>query len=382
MRIVQITPFIGPGSGVAGVAWQLEREFRAAGVDAGALTYTPRGRPGRRWRWPDPASRFGRRVQRARDVVSFSVFGTVGARRYLTEHPDVVAICHSEALAGDIFVSHGVETVAVQTRKRGWWLLAAYPVRAFTYLRERHRYRSHVHEVVVVLSEAEAAALDSAFGPVTPAVEIIPNGVDLDKFRPPSPAERAAARESFLLTDDARVALLIGHDLLRKGALTAVDALIHAPSMLLLIVGGDAESIEATRARAARNGVEARIHFVGVRQDVSFLMAAADVFLFPSSYEANALVVLEALACGLPVICTPVGYAAEIVDDGVNGWLVPPDAESIGARLEEAAGADLGALRRSARASVEGYGWAGVAQRYIALAERIAERRGAAGAAA
>jgi glycosyltransferase involved in cell wall biosynthesis len=372
MRIVQIAPFIGPGKGIAGVAWSLDRAFRAAGVETESFTFSAarQGKP-----WPVATRPFGRRVLRAWRVIWFSVVGTRRARAFLAARPDAIAICHSEVLAGDIFVSHGVMSIAAKTRARGWWHLAANPVRAFTYLRDRHRFRSGIHDTVVVLSDAEATALDSAYGPVAPRVKVIPNGVDLERFRPPTPAERTEARATFRLTDDARVALLIGHDLLRKGSLTAVDALVHAPSVLLMVVGGDAPSIEATRERAEANGVQDRVLFAGVRHDIPFLMAASDVFLFPSTYEANALVVLEALACGLPAICTRVGYAPQIIVDGVNGWLVPPDAALIGRQLEIAAAIDTGMLREHARASVEDLGWAGVAQRYVVLAEQVAARR-------
>lgn len=369
MRIVQIVPFLGPGKGVSGVAWHLDREFRAAGVETEAFTFATarRGRP-----LPQSRHRLLRRALRAWRVVWFSTVGTARARRYLAERPDAVAICHSEALAGDIFVSHGVESLAVRARRRGWWRLALHPIRAFTYLRERHRYRSGVHRVVVTLSAAERRALTETFAPARSRIEVISNGVDLDRFHPPTAEERADARAAFRLDDDARVALLVGHDLVRKGVVVAIDALAHAPSILLMVVGGDTDSVAEARAHAEKCGVAERVLFAGTRTDIPFLMAAADMFLFPSSYEANALVVLEALACGLPVISTRVGYAPEIIVDGENGWLVTPDPQEIAGCLEHAASGDAVATRARARASVASFGWPGVSRRYLDLAVSLA----------
>lgn len=382
MRIVQIVPFLRPGTGVAGVAWNLDREFRAAGIQTEAFTFAD-ARRGRAL--PRPRNPVGRRLARAWRVVWFSTVGTARARRFLAERPDAISICHSEALVGDVFVSHGIETQAVRARSRGWWHLLPNPVRAFTYLRERHRYRSRAHRVVVTLSDAEQRALRSHFRRVRPRIEVIPNGVDLTAFHPPTADERNRARAAFLLDDDARVALLIGHDLIRKGILTAIDALTHAPAVLLLVVGGDSESVAAAREHAARNGVTERVLFAGTRSDIPFMMAASDIFVFPSEYEANALVVLEALASGLPVICTPVGYAPQVIVDGDNGWITRADAAEIGRRLTEVAEADAEerhALSRRARASAEGYGWAGIARRYLTLVEGLAETADADGRAA
>jgi glycosyltransferase involved in cell wall biosynthesis len=372
MRIVQIVPFLRPGTGVAGVAWNLDREFRAAGIETESFTFADarRGRP-----LPRPRHPVGRRLARAWRVVWFSTVGTARARRFLADRPDAISICHSEALTGDIFVSHGIETAAVRARARGWWHLLANPVRAFTYLRERHRYRSPVHRVVVTLSDAERRALHSHFRRILPPVQVIPNGVDLAAFHPPAAEERSRARAAFRLDDDARVALLIGHDLIRKGILTAIDALTHAPTVLLLVVGGDSESVAAARDRASRNGVAERVLFAGTRNDIPAMMAASDMFVFPSEYEANALVVLEALASGLPVICTAVGYAPQVIVNGENGWITGRDVGEIGRRLAEVAAADeteRARLSRRARESVEGYGWADIARRYLALAEDLA----------
>jgi UDP-glucose:(heptosyl)LPS alpha-1,3-glucosyltransferase len=364
LHIVQIVPFIGPGTGVAGVAWNLERQFVALGHTVERFSYRDvRGARARR----TPRTRLGRRLLRARRMLEFSLLGTRAAREFLASRPDAVSVCHSEALAGDVFVSHGIETVAVRTRARGIGHLLINPVRAFTYLRERTRYRSRVHRAVVVLSDAEASAIRRVYRRVAPRLVTIPNGVDLERFHPPTSEERRAARAAFRLDDDDRVALLIGHDLVRKGLTVAVEALARTESVLLLVVGGDADTVDGARARAAQLGVAPRVLFAGTRSDIPFMMAASDIFILPSAYEANALVVLEALAAGLPVIATRVGYAPEIIEDGTNGFLVEADPGEVALRLEELVASDRAALAANARASAVGHGWRPVAEKYVAL---------------
>ena len=80
---------------------------------------------------------------------------------------------------------------------------------------------------------------------------------------------------------------------------------MRTPQVHLLVVGGTAEMIDGARASAARLGVTDRVTFAGLLPDAVPALWAADVLVLPSAYEANALVVLEALACGIPVVSHP-----------------------------------------------------------------------------
>jgi len=146
----------------------------------------------------------------------------------------------------------------------------------------------------------------------------------------------------------------------------------------LLIIGGNDDIIAEAFAEAKELGVGDRVLFLGPRRPPVPFLHAADFFVLPSAYEANALVVLEALAAGLPVIATPVGFAPEVVVDGVNGFLVERDGRSVGERMEQLANLDeteLAAWGRRARESVEPFGWRGIAQRYLDLAEELLAER-------
>ncbi len=81
------------------------------------------------------------RLARMRRIVWFRFVGTRRARAYLAARPDAVSICHSEALAGDVFVDHGSMLRALRAAGRPLWRILLNPIQPLTYLHERARYR-------------------------------------------------------------------------------------------------------------------------------------------------------------------------------------------------------------------------------------------------
>ncbi len=213
-RIVQIVPFIGPGTGVAGVAYNLERELRALGATVERFTFfDAQRRPEMRW----PKSTILSRVHGGWRMIWFSTIGTRRAREYLATRPDAVTITHNNVMVGDVYVNHGLLLASMRARGRSFWGMYRNPVHVFIYLRDRIRYRGRTHRAVVCLSETDAASLRSTYGPVRPRIAVIPNGVDLEWFRPPTPEERLAARTELKLGTEERVAVFVGHEFSRKG---------------------------------------------------------------------------------------------------------------------------------------------------------------------
>jgi len=372
-HIVQIAPSISPGSGVAGVAFNLEREFVAAGATVERFTAANARRS---------SSGSGRHsalaihVARARNVVWFSTIGTRRARRFLDERPDAISICHNDVLAGDIYVNHGLLQAAMRARGNYAWRMLRNPVHLFTALRDRIRYRGRTHRAIVALTTTEAELLVSTYGKVRAPVHVVPNGVDIERFRPPEPDERARARAALGVDDDRTVAVFIGHEFERKGLPIAMDALAGAPGVALLVVGGTPDMIRRAEAQARSADVGERVAFVGTHGDPVPFLWASDVLVLPSAYEANALVVLEALACGLPVVSTRVGFAPDIVVDGDNGFLVDRDAASVGERLDQLSRESSGVWRIRARRTAERHSWPIVARQYLELVEAIRSERG------
>lgn len=372
MHVVQIAPDIGPGSGVAGVAHHLERELEQQGVTVTRFTMSDAHGS---WIPTDRTGTAGRVWHLVR-VLWFSTVGSVAARRHLRRHRDAVAVCHNDALAGDVYVNHGILQAAMRSRGRYVWRMVRNPLHLFTTLRDGRRYQSgQGPRLVVNLTHADEALLRRTYPRLRPSTTVIGNGVDPQHFRPPSAQERAEQRARLGLAEDDVVVLFIGHEFDRKGLPVLMAALPRLPERFrLLVVGGTPGMIETASGHAAELGVAGRVQFVGTVPDPRDALHAADVFALPSAYEAFPLVVLEALASGVPVVASPTGCAPDLIEDGVNGVVVPIDAEEVADAVARLAGLDRAALARAARATAEQHSWSQVAARYRVALETLRDQ--------
>ena len=119
----------------------------------------------------------------------------------------------------------------------------------------------------------------------------------------------------------ARIVPAKGHDT----ALRALARLTDQPWTLLVAGDHHGDLGPQMQALAQELGIAGRVRFLGLREDVPALMAASDVLLAPSRREALSLTLLEASACGLPIVATRVGGIGEVVEEGASGFLVAPD---------------------------------------------------------
>lgn len=372
-KVVQIAPEIAVGSGVGGVAHALEQAFQAAGVETSRFTLADA-----RGGWlpePGPGLR-GKLVLLAR-VVWFSTVGTVLARRNLARDPDALAICHNDVLAGDIYINHGILRAAMKARGHYALRMVRNPVHVFTAVRDAVRFGGRTHRVVVSLTSGESALLASTYPRIRPRRVVISNGVDVERFRPATPAERIEARRRLApaIPADALCLAFVGHEFARKGLGIAIEALAAAPAAHLLVAGGTQQMIAEQRETAERWGVGDRVHFVGRLADARPAFYAADALVLPSAYEANALVVLEAMAAGIPVVATPVGYVPDLVVDASNGFVIERTAGAVADAIERLRAADRAELGRQARRSAEAHSWSRIADRYLALLADLADER-------
>ncbi len=230
---------------------------------------------------------------------------------------------------------------------------------------ERMAYRpSRTHRLVTV-AHGMAAELTHYFPDMRDRIDVVPNGVDLDLFRPDPPLREEFRAEHGLGGD--LVALFVGGDWERKGLRFAIEGVAKAPAWSLLVLGdGDrrAYGALAERSRAAN-----RVRFLGQVRDPERAFASADAFVLPTAYEAFPLVALEAAAAGLPLVVTRGNGTEELVAEGENGFFVDRDGESVAARLRQLESAPelLTKMRASARESVSGYTWTNVVDRYIEI---------------
>jgi glycosyltransferase involved in cell wall biosynthesis len=179
-------------------------------------------------------------------------------------------------------------------------------------------------------------------------VAVIPNAVDTARFTPDArEARRDAARESYRLQESDFVCLLIGNDWKKKG----LDTLLNAYSKLsdlplkLFVVGSDDPSVYHPLLRQLN--LESRVRFLPLSDDVLSFYAAADLYVGPSLEDAFNLPIVEAMACGLPVIASVRAGASELVRHAETGFLLadPKSADDLAMLIRRLV--DDKSLRRS-----------------------------------
>jgi glycosyltransferase involved in cell wall biosynthesis len=183
---------------------------------------------------------------------------------------------------------------------------------------------------------------------VPPAkIRVIYNLLDIEHFRPPTPAERAEARARWELPAGRRALIVPGRIGLQKhqlGILCAMRRLVRAgkwPADAVVLFAGrerDRLTSAAVRRLARAPGLGDHLRFLGAVKDIRSLYWASDLLLMPSLFEGLANAALEGCACGLPAILSHAANVDGIVEPGATGWQVPT--------------LSLGALRRTLEAAL------------------------------
>jgi UDP-glucose:(heptosyl)LPS alpha-1,3-glucosyltransferase len=155
------------------------------------------------------------------------------------------------------------------------------------------------------------------------------NSTDLKRFDPGTrPDARTDVRRRFRLADDNVIALIVAQDFERKGLGEAIEAVAKVDDrrLVLVVVGKDVASPYQRLAREL--GISDRVIFAGPTSDPVSFYAAADFFVLPTRHDPCSLVVLEALAMGLPVVSTAQNGACEVMTSGRHGFVLPDAADT------------------------------------------------------
>jgi len=212
-------------------------------------------------------------------------------------------------------------------------------------------------------------------------LHVIYNGVDLERFRPIAGNEqRNQMRDRLQIDRDARVLLFLGSGFARKGVATALRALAKSPSEVFLVIVGRDKHARRYQDLARQLGVEQRCRFAGAVEDPTPFYAMADAFLLPTLYDPFPNAILEALACGLPVLTSTACGARDVIIEGRNGWLAEPmDDDTLAGQISALAKLDVTALemmQQAARVTANGFDIAQMGSRLFALYSELLGSRG------
>jgi glycosyltransferase involved in cell wall biosynthesis len=223
---------------------------------------------------------------------------------------------------------------------------------------------------VTAVSDALKQAT-SAIGINPGRIEVISNGIDLQRFRPPQPDLRSDA-------DQEKIVLFAGFLIKRKGVCYLLDAISLLPSHLRpyrVVIVGDGPEEGALHEQARALGLEKRVEFVGFQPQsvVSEWMKRAWIFVLPSLEEGQGVVLLEALASATPVVASDVDGIREVVVPEVGTRVPPADSAALASAIERML-VDKDAWQRMSQAArqraVEVYDWDTIGAQFVDLYKR------------
>ena len=317
--------------------------------------------------WPLGLARSARAVRDA-DVVHLHTPGPIGSMGFLLARQfgkPLVGTFHTNIREMESSVPRKL-LVPTFFRVAWWWNLGTY-------------WRCDL--TTAPSAAARETLVQSVRKPFRYPVEVVPNGIDVDRFHPDSSVPDWRARCGL---PSVPLVTYLGRLTTDKGVHRFLDAVEEAlpHSDLVAIVGGQGPEELRVRERLARSpALGSHVRYVGPVAEVekAALLSQSDVFVLPSTSDTSSVAVLEAMACGTPAIAPATGGASEIVEDGVTGWRVPVTvpgalAEALGRILETpkvrhelgARAADF--VRRNASLET-------MARRFISLYQLAEERR-------
>lgn len=227
--------------------------------------------------------------------------------RCIHDHKPHAVITHhlGPLLYGGIAARLARVPVIAHVEHDAWHLQDAAQLRRFKIARALVRPR------LAAISQLGARNLAQVIGE---DVQNVANGIDMERFRPAC-RQAARARLGFSLQDLPQQAKLIGV-VARLERVKGVDLLIsalahHDDPCLQLAIIGDGRERESLKAQAQAHGLGSRVHFLGVRGAIETILPAFDAFVLPSRAEGLPLAIVEAQACGIPIVASDVGAVRE-----------------------------------------------------------------------
>jgi UDP-glucose:(heptosyl)LPS alpha-1,3-glucosyltransferase len=251
----------------------------------------------------------------------------------------------------------------------GRWRQNLNPFHPVILAMERRHFRHGSYKKLIALTTRVKQDLTRLYDVPENDISILPNGFAPDEFNVARRSElRPVVRHELGYADDQKIVIFAANELERKGfgPLLRAIALLRDPDVNLLAVG----RLDARRyaAEIARLGMTDRVRFTGPTSDVARYFSAADAFALPTQYEAWGMVVVEAMACGLPALTSRLAGAAVVVRENQTGCLLddPRDESEIAAKLRPLLDGRHESVQAISR-SVDRYSWPSLLPKYEQL---------------
>lgn len=292
----------------------------------------------------------------------------LAARRALQGSAYDIVQSHERCLAQDVYRA-GEGTHQGYLSAMGRAVARVNPYHRLVCALERRIFSLKSARHIVAISRLGKAEIQALYGTPPDRVSLVYNGVDLDRFHPDNRARfRGPTRQALGLSGEAWVVLFVGSGFERKGLAPLLDAMgrLGDPRCRLVVAGKGSAGPYRTQQR--RLGLERRVQWLGPRQDVDRLYAAADVVALPARYEPFGNVHLEALASGVPVLSSARAGGSELIRSGENGWVVTdPAGGPIALGLESLRDVPAATLALAARKAAEPFTYIAQAETFEAL---------------
>jgi len=314
-------------------------------------------------------------------------FAGFARRRILPLHIDIVH-SHERIFEMDIFTFHGIphKTWIREARKKRMSLFDRTVARV-----EKKGICGEKQPLILPVSGLVRDELVKVYPIPEDRIQVAPPGVSLKRFSAiDRPKCRKEIRQRFDLTETDVVVLFVGMnfeikrlDLLVRGLAEAVHSRSNRCRLKLLVVGrGDADRY---RALAQELDISEHVVFAGVTREVETFYAGADIFAMPSAFDTFGLVVLEAMAAGLPVIISDKVGARDLIDSGYNGIVLPSSltVSDMAAALQQLEHPEKRfRMGKAAEKTAAYYDWDRVAEQTADLYRRVAHEKNACGSTA
>jgi UDP-glucose:(heptosyl)LPS alpha-1,3-glucosyltransferase len=202
---------------------------------------------------------------------------------------------------------------------------------------ERLRYRMSPGKCIVVTAPSLRATMAQTFPATISALAVVTPGVS-DIPGPSSAHEKVTARQQLGLPHTGHCILFVGNDYRKKGLPTLLQALLQLPANSFLAVVGNAAQVAEFRPQVQALGLQNRVFFLGALSDINPAYRAADCLAHPTLEDTFGMVVLEAMAHGLPVVVSSERFCgiAEMLQKEVNALILdnPVDSQALAHMLE------------------------------------------------